>query len=71
MGGAAVSSPKGLEFDSHLTGFTGHASKPMEHGLWGFEQGFVLSDYPCDAVGSNKLRGGGYPSMIPIEYGTF
>ena len=26
VGGAAVSWPKSLGFDSHLTGFTGHAS---------------------------------------------
>ena len=42
VGGAAISWPKGLGFHSYLTGFTGHASKPMEHGLWGFDKGFVL-----------------------------
>ena len=35
MGGAAVSWPRGPGFDSHLTGFTSHASKPTEHGLSG------------------------------------
>ena len=35
MGGAAVSCPRGPGSDSHLTGFTSHASKPMEHGLSG------------------------------------
>ena len=32
MGGAAVSWPKDDGFDSHLTGFAGHAGKPMEQG---------------------------------------
>jgi len=53
VGGAAVSWPKGPGFDSHSTGLPGHASKPMEHGLWGFDQGVVPSKYQCDAVRSN------------------
>ena len=37
-----------VEVRLHLTGFTGHASKAMEHGLWGFYRGFVLG-------GSSKI----------------
>ena len=39
VGGAAVSWPKGCGFDSHLTGFAGHASKPMEHGCGNSNRG--------------------------------
>ena len=58
----------GPGFDSHLTGFTGHASKSTEHGLWGFDQG-LRSKCQRRAVMSNWLRGDGYPSMIPLKDG--
>ena len=49
--------PRGLGFDSHLTGVISHASKPMEHGssgdlIRGSSSG-VRPKSQCDAVGSN------------------
>ena len=57
VGGAAVSWPRGPGFDSRLTGFTSHASKPMAYGLSGDlikgSSSGVRPKYQCDAVRSN------------------
>ena len=57
-----------------FTVITSHASKPMEHGLSGDlirgSSSGVRPKSQRDAIRSSYLRGGGYPSMIPLNYGT-